>query len=62
MGNETAGQSITAMMEGRPFMAPLAMGKIALSHLSHATLNGNSDLTHTYLVPFSIRDHFSFGL
>lgn len=43
-------------------MAPLAMGKIALSHLSHATLNGNSDLTHTYLVPFSIQDHFSFGL
>ena len=40
-------------------MAHLSMGKIALSHLSHATLNGNSDLTHTYLVPFSIRDIIS---
>lgn len=62
LGNETAGQSITAMMEGRSFMAHLSMGKIALSHLSHATLNGNSDFTHTYLVPFSIRAHFSFSL
>lgn len=59
--NETAVESITAMMEGKSFMADRSMRKIAQSQIFHTTLNGNSDFTHTYFVPFSIQDRFSFN-
>lgn len=47
--------------EGPPG-AHLSMVKIAQNYISHATQNGNSDCTDTYLVSFRIQDLFSFNL